>query len=152
MEFSILGPLEVRDGGRVVACPSAKQRLLLAVLLLNANEVVSTDRLVGALWGERPPPSARKALQMHVSQLRVLLEPDRTPGARGSVIETRPPGYQLRLDNGALDLDRFEVAVRDARNAREAGRWVEAARGLAGALSLWRGEPLADLSAEEFVQ
>ena len=152
MEFSILGPLEVRDRGRMVPCPSAKQRLLLAVLLLHANEVVSTDALTEALWGERPPPSARKALQMHVSQLRALLEPDRPGGGQGSLLVTRPPGYQLTVEPGRLDLHRFEAGVRDARAARQAGRWGEVAESMAAALALWRGEPLADLAVEEVLQ
>jgi DNA-binding SARP family transcriptional activator len=152
MEFSILGPLEVRDRGRVVSCPSAKQRLLLAVLLLRANEVVSTDALTEALWGERPPPSARKALQMHVSQLRALLEPERPGGGRPSLLVTRPPGYQLTVEPGRLDVHRFEAGVRDARAARQAGRWGDVADGLAAALALWRGDPLADLAVEEVLQ
>ena len=81
LEFQILGPLEARRGDIRVPLKGHKQRLLLATLLLRANETVSSDRLIEALWGEAPPPTAGKALQMHVSQLRDLLEPDR---ARGS--------------------------------------------------------------------
>src|SRR5829696_760338 len=111
MEFKILGPLEVHDGGRRLTPRGAKQRLLLAVLLLRAGEVVSSDRLVEALWGASPPPTVTKALQMHVSQLRALLEPERARGAAGRRIVTRPPGYELCIKPSELDLHRFERAV-----------------------------------------
>ena len=89
MEFKILGPLEVRQGDRLLACTAPKQRLLLAVLLLHANEVVSSDQLIEALWGASPPNTARKALQMHVSQLRDLLEPDRPRGEGEILLRSR---------------------------------------------------------------
>jgi DNA-binding SARP family transcriptional activator len=146
MEFKILGPLEVRRDDRLVAPAGAKQRLLLAVLLLHPNEVVSSDRLIEALWGERPPGGAAKALQMHVSQLRKLLAPDR------SILQTRPPGYELRVERGQLDLERFEAAVAAAGIASAAGRMREAADLLHEALALWRGPPLADLSFEDCLQ
>ena len=151
MEFKILGPLEVREGERHLACKGPKQRLLLGVLLLHANEVVSSDRLIEALWGASPPETARKALQMHVSQLRDLLEPQRARG-EGRVLLTRPPGYELSLADGELDLQQFEQGVAEARAATKAGDAQKAARGLREALALWRGPPLADLSFESFVQ
>ena len=93
MEFRILGTLEVLDGGRELAPRRAKQRALLALLLLHANEPVASEVLVEALWGERPPPTALTALHGHVSALRKLLGPER--------ILTRPPGYlvMVRLVN-----------------------------------------------------
>ena len=152
MEFKILGPLEVREGDRRLACRSPKQRLLLGILLLNANETVSSDRLTEALWGERPPQGAGKALQMHVSQLRDLLEPERTRGASGRILVTRPPGYELRVEPGQLDLHRFEHAMSRSRAAAEAGHADEAARSLHEGLSIWRGPALADLSFEGVLQ
>ena len=149
LEFRILGPLEVRDGDRPVVVRGEKQRLLLARLLLSANRVVSTDRLVDAIWGDAPPDTPDKALQMHVSQLRKLLEPQRSPGRSGEVLVTRPPGYLLRVDEGQLDLVRFERAVAEAAAAASAGRHEEAARGLRAALALWRGAALADLADAE---
>jgi DNA-binding SARP family transcriptional activator len=98
MEFKILGPLEVRAGDRDVTCKSSKQRLLLSLLLLNANEVVSSDRLTDLLWGDDPPETS-KALQMHVSQLRRTLEP--------GVLVTRAPGYELRVGPRDVDVHRF---------------------------------------------
>jgi DNA-binding SARP family transcriptional activator/class 3 adenylate cyclase len=152
MEFKILGPLEAREGDRVLACKAAKQRLLLSVLLLHANEVVSSDRLVEALWGERPPATGSKALQMHVSELRDLVEPERARGRPGRILVTRPPGYELRVEAGQLDLHRFEDAVDTARAAARAGLPRQAADGLRGALALWRGPALADLRFEDFLQ
>jgi DNA-binding SARP family transcriptional activator len=133
MDFRILGPLEVEDEGRLIRLGGAKQRALLAVLLLRANEVVSRDRLIDELWGESPPETASTALQVHVSQLRKALGPDR--------IETRRPGYRLEVGSGELDLDRFEALLERAREQDPR----EAESGLREALGLWRGAPLADL-------
>src|SRR5690348_12653325 len=99
MEFRILGPLEVVENGLELAPRRAKQRGLLAILLLRANEAVSADELVDLLWGEPPPRTAQTALHGHVSALRKLLGADR--------IETLPAGYLLRLEPGALDAERF---------------------------------------------
>ena len=142
MQFRILGPLEVADGDSVVPLPGTKQRALLALLLLNANEVVSSDRLIDELWGEDAPGSGRSALQVRVSQLR------KTLGATGSQIVTRAPGYLLRLDAEQLDLSRFERLVAEATAAPPS---VAAAK-LREALALWRGPPLADLAYEAFAQ
>jgi DNA-binding SARP family transcriptional activator len=152
MEFKILGPLEVRRGDELLSCKSPKQRLLLAVLLLRPNEVVSSDRLIEALWGDEPPATAQKALQVHVSQLRTLLEPDRSPGGAGSVLLTRPPGYELRLEPGQLDLQRFEASLAEAMAASALGDPGRAARILREALALWHGQPLADSGFEDFLQ
>jgi hypothetical protein len=95
--------------GRAIPIARIKERALLAVLLLSANEVVSTDRLVDRLWGSTPPPTAGKALQVCVSRLRKAL------GAQ--VIVTRAPGYLLSVEPGELDLDRFEQLVAEAHDA-----------------------------------
>ena len=152
MEFKILGPLEVRQGERRLECRGQKQRLLLGILLLNANEVVSSDRLTEALWGERPPQGSGKALQVHMSRLRDMLEPGRARGGSGGILVTRPPGYELRVEPGQLDLHRFEQAVGESKLAAEAGRPEEAAQALHEALSLWRGPALADLTFEGALQ
>ena len=142
MDFRILGPLEVADGDSLVALPGAKQRALLAILLLRVNEVVSADRLIDDLWGEQSPDSGRTALQVRISQLRKAL------GPAGEVLITRPPGYILKLDPQQFDLHRFERLVEEADAAAAA---VAAAK-LREALALWRGPPLADLSYESFAQ
>jgi DNA-binding SARP family transcriptional activator len=140
MEFRILGPLEVYEAGQHVPVGGAKQRALLAVLLLQANHVVASDRLIDALWDEEPPETARKAVQVYVSQLRKALGAD--------VLLTRAPGYLIRVEPGALDLDRFEALRREAREAEP----EIAADKLREALALFRGRPLADLADERFAQ
>ena len=142
MEFRILGPLEVVDGDAAVALGGVRQRALLAIFLLNANEVVSADRLIDELWGERSPESGRSALQVRVSQLRKAL------GEGGARLLTRAPGYVLSLDRDQLDLQRFERLVREATAAEPPAM----AEKLREALSLWRGPPLADLAYESFAQ
>ncbi len=140
LEFRVLGSLEVLDEGRPVALSGQKQRALLALLLLRANDVVPAERLVDLLWGERPPRTAITSLQNFVSQLRKALGPDS--------LETRAPGYRLRLEPEQLDLGRFEALVRRARE----GDPVERARLLREALALWRGTPLADFAYEPWAQ
>lgn len=142
VEFRILGPLEVVDGDRVLAVGGTKQRSLLASLLLRANEVVSSDRLLDELWSERPPQSGRAALQVRISQLRKAL------GPAGIELITRPPGYVLRVGPDQLDLHRFKRLVAEARDAEPA----LAADTLRQALALWRGPPLEDLAYESFGQ
>jgi DNA-binding SARP family transcriptional activator/tetratricopeptide (TPR) repeat protein len=130
MEFRILGPLEVRSDGRAVHLGGAKQRALLAVLLINANNVVSRDRLIDALWEDDPPETAHKALQVYVSGLRKLLGKQR--------LETKAPGYVLTVGQDELDLERF-------RELQASGRPAEA-------LALWRGAPLSDFASSHFAQ
>ena len=141
MQFRILGPLEVADGDSVISLAGA-QRSLLALLLLSANEVVSADRLIDELWGEKVPESGRTALQVRVSQLRKALGGDR------GRIATRAPGYLLRVDRDELDLYCFERLVSEADGAEPAA----AAAKLRDALGLWRGPALVDLSYESFAQ
>jgi predicted ATPase/DNA-binding SARP family transcriptional activator len=133
MEFRILGPLEVEQEGRLLKLGGAKQRGLLALLLLNANEAVARDRLIDELWGGEPPETVSTAIQGYVSHLRKALGRD--------VIITQAPGYLIRTRNGELDLDRFEQTVAKARTASPAA----AAELLRDALALWRGVPLAEL-------
>src|SRR3979409_2195442 len=109
-----------------------------------AARVVSGARRRPVPGGHHPPATAPKALQMHVSQLRRLLDPD--------ILVTRPPGYELHVAGDELDLERFETAGGRARAASRQRRPQEAADLLASALALWRGSPLADLGSEEFLQ
>src|SRR6266498_1578645 len=101
MEFRVLGPLEAWHGGGRVPLGGRKQRALLAILLLRANEVVSSDALIDELWGERPPPSAAHTLHAYVSRLRKTL---RQSGVDDHVLETLPAGYMVRAGFGELDL------------------------------------------------
>ena len=149
MEFSILGPLEVRAEERLVPLHGPRQRALLAILLLHAGETVSTDRLIDLLWGESPPATARKALSVRVSQLRKLLE---SYGDTRETIVTRPPGYAIELTADQLDLRRFENLSLAGREALDAGNAAAASERLSAALGLWRGPPLADFTFEAFAQ
>ena len=148
MEFRVLGPLEVRNASGIVPLGAAKERALLLILLLHANEVVSSERLIDQIWGERRPESAAKVIQTYVSHLRRLLEPGRRHGGP-SLILTRPSGYELHLEPGQLDLDRFEALVADARARDDAESAVAILR---EALGLWRGPPLQEFAFEEFAQ
>jgi DNA-binding SARP family transcriptional activator len=154
MDYRILGPLEVCQDGRTLDLPGDKQRALVAILLLHANKAVSADRLIDGLWGERPPPTANKALQVHVSRLRRALDTNgRSPADPSDVVlVTRGHGYLLRVEPGELDVDRFRTLVQDGRGALATGDADLAARLLADALALWRGPPLADFNYEAFAQ
>jgi YVTN family beta-propeller protein len=151
MEFRILGPVTVCENGRELALGGARQRALLAILILHANEVVSTDRLIDDLWGDRPPATAAKVVQVYVSQLRKALRTGR-PGARDGVLLTKAPGYVLRIGPGELDADRFELLVDEGRRALGEGAPELAAQKLVAGLTLWRGPPLADFSFDAFAQ
>jgi DNA-binding SARP family transcriptional activator len=152
VEFRILGPIEVRDDDRVVPLGAGRQRALLALLLLHANKTVSRDRLIDALWGERPPNTAVTALQGHVSGLRKLLEPDRASEDVYRVILTRGSGYEIRLQREQLDLGVFERLRSEGRHALARGEPERAAARLREGLALWRGTPLADVAYEPFAQ
>jgi len=138
LEFRILGPLEVVGDDGPIELPAGKPRALLAVLLLHGGEVVSVDRLVDELWGERPPHTAAKNVQGYVARLRRVL-------GNGALL-TQAPGYALRVD--VLDATNFQALVEEARHEEPAG----AAPRLEQALAFWRGPPLADFAYEPFAQ
>jgi YVTN family beta-propeller protein len=140
VEFRILGHLAAADGERSIALGGSRQRCLLALLLVARNQPVSTDALMEDLWGERPPDTAAKAVQVYVSQLRKLLGAER--------IETRGHAYLIHVAEGELDLDRFEALVARARAEEPA----QAAATLREALALFQGEPLQDFAYEPWAQ
>jgi predicted ATPase/DNA-binding SARP family transcriptional activator len=144
VEFRILGPLEVSDGGSLLLLGGKKQRALLAILLLHANRVVSHDRLIDELWGEEAPETARSALRVHVAGLRKAL------GARQ--LCTRPTGYLITVDATQLDFHCFRSLVGQAERAFSEGQLEAARRDLEQALELWRGPPLADFAYDGFSQ
>jgi DNA-binding SARP family transcriptional activator len=151
MRFRILGPLEVADDqDRRVELGGPTRRAALAILLVRANEVVSTDRLIEALWSGRPPASAAKSLQVHVSRLRRAFR-DLEPGG-GERLATQLAGYLLRVEHDELDSERFERMLADAGSLIEAGSFEFAAHTLREALKLWRGGPLSDFEYESFAQ
>ena len=134
-----MGTLEVLLDGRALGLGRPKQRALLAVLLLDANQAVSVDRLIEELWGDEPPKSARHGLEVYVSGLRKVIGADR--------IRTADPGYLLRVEPGELDFTRFEHLLHKGRRTLEAGRAGAARETLSDALALWRGPPLAGVPA-----
>jgi DNA-binding SARP family transcriptional activator len=145
--FGLLGPLLVTGvTGQVVVLPAAKQRVILAALLLSANTEVSADKLTEIFW-EFPPPSAAAAVRNYVMRLR------RQMGSAGSRILTRPTGYTIEVQDPAeLDAAEVDCLRRDARAAAQAGRWPEVSELLSVALGLWRGDPLADVPSRAFTQ
>jgi DNA-binding SARP family transcriptional activator len=139
-EFRVLGPLEALADGVPVKLGGHRPRAVLAVLVLHAGQVVSTSRLVDEVWAEDPPETAANVLQGYVSQLRKELGRD--------TIETREPGYVLRVEHDSFDLHRFERLVSDGTELLERGRGEDAAGLLRESLALWRGPALADVADE----
>jgi len=143
VEFRILGPLEVVEDGNPVALGTLKERLVLGVLLLHVNEFVSRDRLIDDLWGEAPPPTARKAVNVYLSKLR------KTLGRAGDdPIATADGGYRLHVEPDAVDASRVQRLVASAREHVTQGELETAAERFREALSLWRGPTLAGLQLE----
>jgi peptide/nickel transport system substrate-binding protein len=146
MEFRILGPLEIRANGASLPPGGPRQRALLALLLLNANRVVSRDRLADELTSDERPELRDHALRVQVSRLRKAL------GAGKSRVVTQAPGYLIRVAPGELDFQRFEELLAEGRGAAGDGDFESAAQLLREAGSLWRGRPLADLEFEPFAR
>src|SRR4051794_20235292 len=140
LTFRVLGSFEVEHEGKVAELAGRRQRDVLAVLLVNANHVVSTDRLIDELWGDQPPPTAATSLHNTISQLRRLLGDD--------TIVTRTPGYVVPVAADALDATRFEQLLTVARGAEPAER----ARLLQEGLALWRGRAFEDVGDWPVVQ
>ena len=143
MEFRILGPLEAVEDGNPIALGTLKERLVLGVLLLHANEFVSRDRLIDDLWGEAPPPTARKAVNVYLSKLRKSLA-----AAGADPITTADGGYRLQVEPERLDAGRMHLLVASAREAVAKGELAAAAGSFREALALWRGPTLAGLQLE----
>ena len=142
-DFGLLGPLTVRRDGLAVEVAAGRQRALLAALLLNAGRVIPADELIEVLWDAAPPVAARASLHNYVMRLRRALGDD---GHRQ--ISTCPRGYMISVEPDGLDVDRFKALAGAARTAARAGSWETAAARLRDALSLWRGQPLADVGSE----
>src|SRR5215471_12362362 len=143
VEFRILGPLEVVEDGNSVALGTLKERLVLGVLLLHANEFVSRERLIDDLWGEAPPPTARKAVNVYLSKIRKALS---VGGA--DPITTASGGYRLNVEPESLDASRMQVLVAEAQELVAKGELDSAVERFQEALSLWRGPTLAGLQLE----
>ncbi len=145
MEFRLLGPVEARRDDRPIALGGAKPLALLALLLLHANEVVSRDRLIDALWSDRLPGSAEHSLDVQVSRLRKAFAPD-------ELLITRSGGYVLEVEPDQIDARRFEQRLEEGRRANAAGRSAAALEVLEEALGLWHGQALADVAYEGFAR
>jgi DNA-binding SARP family transcriptional activator len=143
--YQILGPLEIRAGDRLLEVGGYKQRSVLAILLIHANEVVSADRLIMELWGERAPGGAHNTVQSYVSRLRKVL------GDEG-ILQTRHPGYRLVVETAWVDSMLFESLVVEARHALRNRNPALASALLKDALALWGGNALADFRDETFAQ
>src|SRR5688572_25177330 len=146
--YRLLGPLEARCDGEVVDLGPRKQRAVLAVLLLHAREVVSSERLIELVWGEAPPRTAAHSIQIYVSGLRRAIEPK---GSQPSIL-TKPPGYALDADPDSIDCHRFQRLAAEGRDELRAGDAVSAAAVLRQALAIWEGAPLSEFAYEEFAQ
>ena len=151
MEFRVLGHLEVERAGEPLRLGSFRQRTLLALLLIHANEVVSSDRIIDELWGDETALDHHNALWVHVSNLRSALEPDRGPRSEGTVVLTRSPGYVLEVAPEQLDVWRFERLLHEGRTLLDDDP-AAAAIATAEALALWRGRPYEDFAYESFAQ
>ncbi|MGX6602282.1 BTAD domain-containing putative transcriptional regulator [Micromonosporaceae bacterium Da 78-11] len=150
LRFEILGEVRVLRAGDVVDLGPAKQRAVLAVLLVQAGRPVPTHQIVDAVWGDDPPENGANVVQKYVAGLRRVLDPDRAPRTPGELIALTGNGYLLRVADGTLDADEFAAAVSRATAERAAGRLAEAADGLRTALTLWRGDALAGLTGPVF--
>ncbi|HVD48239.1 MAG TPA: BTAD domain-containing putative transcriptional regulator [Candidatus Limnocylindria bacterium] len=150
MEFRVLGPLEVWDGSRSLPLGGAKQRALLAILLTRPNQVVAADRLVDLIWPDAPPETADHSLQVYVSELRKVLEPEHKAGTPYTVMISQPPGYLVRMTADDLDASRFQRLIDDARQLMAQGAPDVASTKFREALGLWRGPALADFASHAF--
>jgi predicted ATPase/DNA-binding SARP family transcriptional activator len=151
MEFLVLGPLRGAANGQLIEIRAAKQRALLGVLLVNANQVVSADRLLEEVWGNQQPTGGAKTLQYHISKLRDVLEPDRERGDQGVVV-TEAGGYRLVVDAGQVDADHFETLGRKGARLLDVGDADLAHKRLVEALGLWRGGAFEDFRYDGFAQ
>ena len=147
----MLGPLEVVRYAEIVDLGVLKQRALLALLLIHANEVVSTDRIIDELWGDGAGRDRQKALWPVVSRLRAVLEPDREKRSEGSILVSRPPGYVLSIDPEDVDATRFEALADEGRRLLETDP-AAASLVLSEALGLWRGHALEEFMYEAFAE
>ena len=151
MEFRILGPLEFIDGGARIPLGGAKQRAVLAILLLRFGQVVSTDALIDGLWEHSPPENATNTVQAYISRLRKAMDRVRNSQRTESLIRRRGTGYILEADPAAFDLRRFQLLFREASELLPIEPAKASAR-LGDALALWRGTPLAEFPTEPFAQ
>jgi SARP family transcriptional regulator, regulator of embCAB operon len=149
LRFGMLGPLQASANGADLPLGAAKQRAVLAILLINRNRIVPIDSLIDAVWQEQPPPEVRGSLHAHISRLRRLVS-DAGADAATTVVSARP-GYRLNVPDEACDIGRFAIEQKAGIGAAAGGRFEEASAHLSAALSEWRGPVLEDLRDFPFV-
>ena len=149
VQFGVLGPVQMRAGDTSVPLGTPKQRVVLAVLIVNANRPVGIDTLIDAAWDQRPPPGARATLQAYVSNLRRLMS---DAGLDRAALSSTPPGYQLSIADNQYDFGRFINEKTAGVQAAAAAQFEQASRHLSAALSQWRGPVLEDLRDFQFVE
>ena len=150
LRFEILGDVRVLRNAEPVELGPAKQRAVLAVLLLQPGRPVPTHQIVDAVWGDEPPENGANVVQKYVAGLRRVLDPDRAPRTPGEVLALTGSGYVLRSDAGSVDADEFQTSLALADTHRRAGRSAEASEALRSALALWRGDALSGLAGPVF--
>jgi SARP family transcriptional regulator, regulator of embCAB operon len=150
LRFGVLGPLQMSANGTDVPLGAAKQRAVLAMLVINRNRPVAIDSLIDAAWEQRPPPEARASLHAHISKLRRLMSNIGVDPA--GVLVSAQPGYRLNVPDEACDLGRFVIEQKAGIKAAAAGRFEQASRHLSAALAEWRGTVLEDLRDFQFVE
>ncbi|MFI9723647.1 BTAD domain-containing putative transcriptional regulator [Streptomyces sp. NPDC052396] len=149
LHVSVLGPLTVLAQQRPVDLGPARQRTVLAALLLAPGETVPPERLLEAVWPRNPPGAAMATLHSYVSNLRRVLEPNSPPRCRNRVLRREPSGYVLAIDPALIDACRFEHLLRDGRRLLLEGQYKAASRTLESALTLWHGAPYPELCDDE---
>jgi DNA-binding SARP family transcriptional activator len=150
VRFEILGEVRALRAADVVDLGPAKQRAVLAVLLLQAGRPVPTHQIVDAVWGDDPPENGANVVQKYVAGLRRVLDPDRAPRTPGELLALTGSGYVLRTAEASVDASEFQTALALADTHRRAGRAAEASQALREALGLWRGEALTGLTGPVF--
>jgi SARP family transcriptional regulator, regulator of embCAB operon len=150
LRFGVLGPLQMSANDTDLPLGAAKQRAVLAMLLINRNRIVPSDSLIDAVWQQRPPPEARGSLHAHISRLRRLVSSAGVDPA--AVVVGTQPGYRLNVPDEACDLGRFVIEQKAGIKAAAAGRFEQASRHLSAALAEWRGTVLEDLRDFQFVE
>jgi len=152
LDFGILGPFRVMRAGAPIPLGGPQQRAVLALLLVNAEQVVPVARIADELWGERPPAGFATTIQTYIFHLRTAIEPARPRGAPGAVLVTEAGGYRLYPDDETVDATAFEEGLRSGRERLAARDYEHAATELQHALGLWRGPVLSDLGDYQFVR
>lgn len=151
INFRVLGPIEVTAEGRILSLGGRKQRLILALLLLNANQMVPIERLISEVWGANAPEHPRNTVQVYISNLRNALRSG-DPAAQDQLLVTQKPGYRIQVNTEQLDMLQFLTTADQGARLLGENRYEAAAGCLRDALALWRGAALDNLTDGPFAQ